>query len=132
MRTIILGILAVNIVFATAHSTAVAGEKKLNALVSPALSFNYTSDLQPLCLVSNVSETTTIPVTVEIVDGSGEIAVTTTLELEPHQTDAAGGVLENFYSYCRIMPQDPADLPLLRGSHCMVSSNTVITCVEAR
>ena len=103
----------------------------MQVIVSAPLSINP-NEGQPLCLVSNGSPTNTVRVTVEIVDGTGTTAVTTTLEIPPRGIDAATDVLTNFYSYCRVTPEDATQLPLLRVTHCIASGNTARSCVEAR
>ncbi len=115
----------------SAHSPAAAASAKATGLVSAPLSINP-NDGQPLCLVSNQSATATVSVTVDIVDGTGTTAVTATLSIPPKGIDAATDVLTNFYSYCRVTPQDASQLPLLRATHCVASGNTVRSCVEAR
>jgi hypothetical protein len=129
MRIVWLAAAAVVVVLAQSQPVT-AGEKKASALVSPPVSLNP-NEGQPLCLVSNLSSAPVVA-TVEIVDGTGAIPVTTTLEIPPGGIDGATDVLTNFYSYCRITPQDASQLPLLRGSHCAASGNTARTCVEAR
>lgn len=131
MRTVSFVLAAVVAVLGLVRPSAVAGEKKPAALSSPPLSLNP-ADGQVLCLVSNISAATTISVTVEIVDATGTIFPTATLEIPPGRIDAAGDLLANFYSYCRVTPADPAHLPLLRASHCAVTGNSVKACVEAR
>ena len=131
MRTLLLVVAAALLVLASPRAGVTAGEKRPPALVSPSLSINP-NEGQPLCLASNLSATTTVSVTVEIIDGTGTSAVSSQLTLPPAGVDATTGVLSNFYSYCRITPRDPAHLPLLRGSHCVASGNTVRTCLEAR
>ena len=126
MRIILVAILATSITLASAHSAG-AAEKQL---VSPPLSINP-SQGQPLCLVTNLSATDTVAVRVEIVDGSGTVAVTTPLNLSPGSTDGATDILTNFYSHCRITPDKGKYLSVLRGSHCIASANTARTCVEA-
>jgi hypothetical protein len=126
MGTVTYAILAMVITFASA-SAAAAAEKKL---VSPALSINP-NDGQPLCLVSNLSATATVAVTVEIVDGTGTVAVTTPMTLAPGTINGATDVLTNFYSYCRITPEESKHLQVIRGSHCIASGNTARVCVEA-
>ena len=125
MHIIVPAILATIITLASTHSAA-AAEKHL---VSPPLSINP-NEGQPLCLVTNLSDTDTIAVTVEIVDGTGTVAVTTPLSLPPGGIDGATDRLTNFYSYCRITP-DKGKLSVLRASHCIASANTARTCVEA-
>jgi hypothetical protein len=127
MRIVSPAILATIVTLASAHS-APAAEKQL---VSPALSINP-SQGQPLCLVTNLSATETVAVKVEIIDGTGTVAVTTPMNLAPGATDGSTDVLTNFYSHCRITPGEKKDLAVLRGSHCIASANTARTCVEAR
>jgi len=131
MRTVLLLVAAVVLVLAASNSAALAAEKKSSVLTSPPLSINPVEG-QPLCLVSNLSPTATVSVTVEIVDASGTSAVTAALSIPPAGVDGTTDLLSYFYSYCRITPQDPAQLPLLRGSHCVASANTVRSCLEAR
>ena len=126
MRIIVPAIVVTIITLASAHSAA-AAEKQL---VSPPLSINF-NEGQPLCLVTNLSATDTVAVTVEIVDGTGTVAVTTPLSLPPGGIDGATDRLTNFYSYCRITPEKNKYLNVLRGSHCIASGNTARTCVEA-
>jgi hypothetical protein len=131
MRTSFLLVAAAVLALASPRVAVTATEKKPAALLSPALSINPVEG-QPICLVSNLSATATVSVSVEIFDATGTSAVSTQLTLPPAGIDAATDVLSNFYSYCRITPQDPAQLSLLRGSHCVASGNTVRTCLEAR
>lgn len=130
MRTVSF-VLAALVAFGLAQASAAAGEKKPTALSSPPVSLNP-ADGQVLCLVSNISANTTVSVTVEIIDGTGLIFPTATLEIPPGRIDAAGDLLTSFYSYCRVTPANPEHLPLLRASHCAVTSNSVKACLEAR
>ncbi len=126
MRIIVPAVLATIITLASTHSAA-AAEKQL---VSPPLSINP-NEGQPLCLVTNLSATDTVAVTVEIVDGTGTVAVTTPLSIAPGGIDGTTDRLTNFYSYCRITPDKNKYITVLRGSHCIASANTARTCVEA-
>jgi len=130
MRSSTLALFAVLLAFASAHGAG-AAEKKTTSLVSPPLSINP-NDGQPLCLVSNVSATASVTATLDIIDASGAAAVTYTTTLAPGASDGTTDRLSYFYSYCRITPADPAQLSLLRGSHCTASANTSQVCLEAR
>jgi hypothetical protein len=131
MRTPLLVIASAALVLAAFHAPTLAAEKRASVLLSAPLSINP-NEGQPLCLVSNQSPTATVSVKAEIVDGTGTVAVTTTLSIPPGGIDGTTDVLTNFYSYCRVTPQDPAQLSLLRASHCIASGNTVRSCLEAR
>ena len=135
MKKVTLSVAAVAVVLLFWHSTA-EGQKSpfgflAPALVSPPLSINP-NDGQPLCLVSNLSATERIAGTIEIVDGTGTTAVTTPFDLAPGAIESATDVLQNFFSYCRVIPGNSAQLTLLRATHCVASGNTSRTCVEAR
>ena len=130
MRILWLALFGVALALASADPAA-AADKTKGALVSPPLSINP-NDGQPLCLAANVSATETVAVTLEIIDASGAVAVTTSYVLGPGASDAATDRIAYFYSYCRITPANPAQLSLLRGTHCIASANTSRTCLEAR
>lgn len=135
MKKVTLSVAAVAAVLVFFHSTAEGQKGPLGllapALVSAPLSINP-NDGQPLCLVSNVSATETIAVTIEIVDGTGTTAVRTAFSLAPGAIESATDVLQNFFSYCRVIPGNSAQIPLLRATHCIASGNTSRSCVEAR
>jgi hypothetical protein len=118
-------------VIASSFPAEAADEKKLSALISPPLSINA-NDGQPMCLVSNISASTTVRVTVEIFDGTGATILNTQFDLLPGTIEGPTDASQNFNSYCRITPANPAHLSLIRGSHCSVYSNSVKACVEAR
>jgi hypothetical protein len=130
MKTVLLVIAAAAAACASLPFAATAAEKKPAALVSGPLSINPVEG-QPICLVTNVSAATTIAVTIEVIDATGTVG-TTAVSLPPGGVDAMTDAFTNFYTYCRVTPQDPATLPLLRASHCTASGNTVQACVEAR
>jgi hypothetical protein len=130
MKTLLLVIAATVALLPSAPPSATAAEKKPAALVSAPLSINPNVG-QPICLVTNTSAATTIAVTIEIIDAIGTV-VSASLSLPPGGADAATDAFPNFYTYCRITPQDPTQLPLLRGSHCVATGNTVTTCIDAR
>ena len=77
---------------------------------------------QPICLVTNLSAATTIAVSVEIFDATGTSVASTTSDVPPGAVDAATDLSLNFYTYCRITPQDASQLPLLRGNDMRFSS----------
>jgi hypothetical protein len=104
---------------------------KLYALISPPLSINA-NDGQPMCLVSNISTSITVPVKVEIFDGTGATILNAQFDLLPGTIEGPTDSSQNFNSYCRITPANPSHLSLIRGSHCSVYSNSVKACVEAR
>ena len=135
MKNITLSVATIAVVVLVWHSTAEGQKGPLGllapALVSSPLSINP-NDGQPLCLVSNVSSSETIAGTIEIYDGTGAAAVTTPFSLAPGAIESATDVLQNFFSYCRVVPANSAQLPLLRASHCVASGNTSRSCVEAR
>lgn len=135
MKNVTLSVAATAVVVLLWHSTAEGQKGPLGllapALVSSPLSINP-NDGQPLCLVSNVSSSETIAGTIEIYDGTGAAAVTTPFSLAPGAIESATDVLQNFFSYCRVVPANSAQLPLLRASHCVASGNTSRSCVEAR
>jgi hypothetical protein len=130
MKTLLLSIAAAVVVVGSLPPAATAAEKRPAALVSAPLSINP-NDGQPLCLATNVSAATTVPVTVEIIDAMGTVA-TVSASIPPGGVEAASDAFANFYSYCRITPQDATHLPLLRGSHCVATAATVRTCIDAR
>jgi hypothetical protein len=72
-------------------------------------------------------------VVVEVLDGTGQ-GGSTTIVIAPGGVEAVtGGSATNFYAYCRITPESPADLPLLRGNYFLNDLNqTTKTCTEAR
>ena len=135
MKNVALSVAAVAVVLLFWHGTAEGQKGPLGllapALVSAPLSINP-NDGQPLCLVSNVSASETIAVTIEIVDGTGTTAVTSPFNLAPGAIESATDVLQNFFSYCRVIPRNSAQLTLLRATHCVASGNTSRSCVEAR
>ena len=135
MKNVTLSVAVIAVVVLFWHSTAEGQKGPLGllapALVSSPLSINP-NDGQPLCLVSNVSSSETIAGTIEIYDGTGAAAVTTPFSLAPGTIESATDVLQNFFSYCRVVPANSAQLPLLRASHCVASGNTSRSCVEAR
>lgn len=130
-KALLLLAAAVGVALIFGPPAATAGEKKPAALVSGPLSINP-NDGQPICLVTNLSEATTITVSVEIFDATGASVAITTSDVPPGAVDATTDLSLNFYTYCRITPLDPAQLPLLRGSHCSATGNHVGACVEAR
>ena len=135
MKNITLSVAAIAVIVLFLQSTA-EGQKGPFGLLAPALVSSPLSinpnDGQPLCLVSNVSSSETIVGTIEIYDGTGAAAVTTPFSLAPGAIESATDVLQNFFSYCRVVPANSAQLPLLRASHCVASGHTSRSCVEAR
>ena len=104
------------------------------SLTTAALSLNPNSTDSLLCIASNTSTTATISVDVELIDGQGLSSGPTTHVLAPGSSESIVGPFSiNFWSYCRITPDNPADLPSLRGSHCIVDGDqSARTCSEAR
>jgi hypothetical protein len=135
MKKLALSAVAVAVIAVSWQSTA-EGQKGPFGLLAPALVSSPLSinpnEGQPLCLVSNVSTTETIAGTIEIYTGTGILAVNTPFSLPPGTIESATDILPNFFSYCRVVPANSAQLPMLRASHCVASGNTGRSCIEAR
>ena len=113
MKNLTLSVAAIAVIAVFWQSTAEGQKGPLGllapALVSSPLSINP-NEGQPLCLVSSVSATETIAGTIEIYDGTGTAAVTTPFSLAPGAIESATDILQNFFSYCRVIPANSAQL----------------------
>lgn len=126
-----LAVVASGIVLLAAVAPAMAGSTKPASLSSPPLSINP-NEAQPMCLLGNVSDVTTVTATIEIVDGTGTPMVASTVQVLPGTIEAVSDLVRNFWTYCRVTLPDATQRPLVRVSHCSAQNNSVRACVEAR
>ena len=129
MRTLSFVFLAAAILVSPHQAEAAA---KAASLVSPALTSNISGTDSVQCLISNLSSSS-VEVNVVLFNGAGD-SFPSVFTIPANGTDGPIAFLEtNYYSRCIATPTNSSNLPLLRGSHCVIDANrTAKACVELR
>jgi hypothetical protein len=129
MRMLTVVLLAAVILLSSYQAEAAA---KNVSLVSPALTSNISGTDSVQCLISNLSSST-VEVNIVLFNGGGD-SFPSVYNIPANGTDGPIAFFEtNYYSRCVATPTNASNLPLLRGSHCVIDANrTAKACVEVR